>query len=357
MASADPSVESQIIHRHVAGLAIWQWSTLGVLVLIGVVASLLTNLIVRLSLKPLAKNNKISQILTKALRRAASVFVFPYALTLGLDTAELSGVPETHVKQALAAVQIVGYVLILIAGWDVISEQVAKRSAGQNNRADRLLIPVTRKLIRALIIGCGALVALATLTNINLAALIASLGIGGLVVALAAKDSIENVFGSITILFDTPFAIGDWVRIDKVDGVIEEINLRSTRIRTFEDTLITLPNANLIRAAVENFGARRVRRQKLSIKFDLASPPDKLEQLEGQLRAYLLEMESVQGVRSVVQIDGIDPLGINLLIVAYFEADSQASELELRNELLLEVLREAHGLGLKLSSSVSATAI
>jgi MscS family membrane protein len=335
--------------RHFGGLALWQWSGLGILVLVGLVASLVTYFVVYAVLRPLTRANRLSFGLCKALRLAAAVMVFPYAVGFGIDAVELTGLAEKHVDQALGSIQIVAYVLLLIAGWDVVSEQLAQRSAGQSNRADRLLIPVTRKLVRALIISVGGLVAIATLTNVNVPALVASLGIGGLVVAFAAKDSIENVFGSLTILFDTPFAIGDWVRIDKVDGVIEEINLRSTRIRTFEDTLITLPNANLIRAAVENFGARRVRRQRLTFKFLHASPPEKLEALEGRIRAYLMEMRNVQGERSVVEVDGVDEWGISMLVVAYFEADSYAIELDLRNELILAVLREVDGLGLKLS--------
>src|SRR5213075_891075 len=137
------------------------------------------------------------------------------------------------------------------------------RSESVDKRTERLLVPVTRKFVAVIILIGGLLVeAWVLFGGQHGAEAIAGLGIGGLAVALAAKDSVENVFGSLTILFDMPFALGDWVKIDKVEGVVEEINLRSTRIRTFEDSLITLPNSNLIKASVENFGARRFRRQR-----------------------------------------------------------------------------------------------
>ncbi|HLK15488.1 MAG TPA: mechanosensitive ion channel family protein, partial [Fimbriimonadaceae bacterium] len=206
------------------------------------------------------------------------------------------------------------------------------------DRAEKLLVPLASKLIRAVIVTTGLLIAVAELTNVNIAALVTSLGIGGLVVALAAKDSIENVFGSVTILFDMPFAIGDWVKIDKVEGVVEEINLRSTRIRTFEDTVITLPNANLIRAAVENFGARRVRRQKLSIRLSSDNSPNALGKLTKSVREYLSKKAYVQHERVIVALDSVDDAAIGLFIQCHFEAPTQKDEMRMRDELITEVL-------------------
>ena len=90
--------------------------------------------------------------------------------------------------------------------------------------------------------------------------LIAGLGISGLAVALAAKDTISNFFGALTVLLDRPFKVGDWVVVGTSEGEVIEINLRTTLIRTGIDTVITIPNANLVSTPVENYGSRRWRR-------------------------------------------------------------------------------------------------
>ena len=234
--------------------------------------------------------------------------------------------------------------LLGCALWEAITEEIAASGAIGHRKAEKLLVPLASKLIRAVIVTTGVLIALAELTNINLAALVTSLGIGGLVIALAAKDSIENVFGSVTILFDMPFALGDWVKIDKVEGVVEEINLRSTRVRTFEDTVITLPNANLIRAAVENFGARRVRRQKLSVRLSSDNSPEALRKFTKALREYLSKTPYVQHDKAIVALDSVDDAAMGLFIQCHFEAPTQQDEMRMRDDLLHEVLvqRDKH---------------
>ena len=93
----------------------------------------------------------------------------------------------------------------------------------------------------------------------NLSGLIAGLGITGLALALAAKDTVANIFGAISILIDQPFNVGDWIIVDGVEGEVVTIALRTTLIRTSSDTLVTVPNSNITNSSVENFSQRRFR--------------------------------------------------------------------------------------------------
>ena len=97
--------------------------------------------------------------------------------------------------------------------------------------------------------------------------LIAGLGITGLALALAAKDSVSNIFGAVSILIDQPFNVGDWIIVDGVEGEVVNIGLRTTLIRTSADTMITVPNSNMVNSPVENFSKRRFRR--ITPKFEL----------------------------------------------------------------------------------------
>ena len=107
--------------------------------------------------------------------------------------------------------------------------------------------------------------------------ILTGLGIGGLAFALAAKDTLSNLFGSLTVLIDKPFRIGDWVNIGGIEGIIEEVGLRSTRIRTFYDSLITVPNGTLTNVHVDNYGQRRSRRLNTKIGVQYDTPPERLE--------------------------------------------------------------------------------
>ena len=160
-------------------------------------------------------------------------------------------------------------------------------------------------------------------------------------VALAAKDSVENVFGSLTILFDMPFALGDWVKIDKVEGIVEEINLRSTKVRTFEDSMITLPNSNLIKAAVENYGARRYRRQRFLVRVSNANKADRLEQFVQEIREYLDQVEAAVKGRTIVEVNELGEGSTGILVQCFLEANSFRDEARERGNLILAIFRAA----------------
>jgi MscS family membrane protein len=278
-----------------------------------------------------------------ALRRAAGIVLACLTARWFLETVELAPHPLHLALLALDSTLILGLVLLAIALWDAVCDRVAQRAVN-NDRAERLLVPVTRKMVRMVILFAGVFVVLGVY-GVNVTGLIAGLGIGGLAMALAAKDSVENVFGSLTILFDMPFAIGDWVKIDKVEGVVEEINLRSTRIRTFEDTVIMLPNANLIRVGVENFGARRTRRQRISARISYDVDLVGLESYCQAIRDYLESLDYVSKERSIVALEEFSEPSMGLLVQTYFVASSQSEELRYRDDLLRTILklREVHG--------------
>lgn len=255
-----------------------------------------------------------------------------------LDEFALHGRLQRFFEVVLGGVAIVAVAMLVYALWDALCDDIAARATG-SERAERLLVPMARKFVRAIIVVVAILVGATILFNADVKGIIASLGIGGLVVALAAKDSVENVFGSLTILFDMPFAIGDWVKIDKTEGIVEEINLRSTRIRTFEDTVITVPNANLIRASVENYSARRNRRQQLSLRISYDTQAENLDAFCRDLRTWLGAQPAVDPGRTIVEIQELAEPSVGVLVECWFAAKSKAEELTLRHALAIEILR------------------
>jgi len=328
------------------GVATWQLIGIVLLVLLTMAACFVGRglAIWALGLRERFVKQELTPETRQALRRTVGLLTgvivgYPIirelALPVGMDTA---------IRTIYEGVAILAAVLLLLALWDSTVDRLHARAAGVE-RAERLLLPIARKFVRAVIMVTAILIALATLFHVNVSAVLASLGIGGLVVALAAKDSVENVFGSLTILFDMPFAIGDWVKIDKAEGIVEEINLRSTRIRTFEDTVITLPNANLIRASVENFSARRARRQQINVRVSYDTNPEALDAFRRDLVLWLDEQPLVVREKTIVDLSEMNEPSLSLLVQCHFEVTTQAEELNLRHLVVMEILRlrDRHG--------------
>jgi MscS family membrane protein len=143
---------------------------------------------------------------------------------------------------------------------------------------DEIIVPLVGKSLRVFIVVVGGMVVVKNLTGIEIGPLLASLGIGGLAVALAAKDSIANFFGTLTILFDKPFQVGERIVIDNYDGVVESVGFRSSRIRTLTGHLVTIPNEKLVNSTVENIGKRPHIRWLTNIGITYDTPPGKVEE-------------------------------------------------------------------------------
>ena len=140
-----------------------------------------------------------------------------------------------------------------------------KKAEKTKSKLDDQLIPFIISLIKILIIVFGLFTIAGNIFNINITALAAGLGVGGIAIAMAAKESLENLFGSFVIFLDRPFIVGDIVTVGNTTGLIENVGFRSTRIRTFDKSLVTVPNKKMVDAEVDNLGMRTSRRAKFNI--------------------------------------------------------------------------------------------
>ena len=141
-----------------------------------------------------------------------------------------------------------------------------KDSAAQTeSKVDDGLIPFAIDLTKVLVYIFALIIILGNVFNVNITALVAGLGVAGVAIALASKESIENLLGSFTIFFDKPFAVGDVITLGGVTGKVEKVGFRSTRIRTFDKSIVTVPNKNVINTELDNLGVRPVRRVKFNI--------------------------------------------------------------------------------------------
>ena len=198
----------------------------------------------------------------------------------------------------------------------------------------------------SLFVVFGSLYGLSAL-NVEVGPLVAALGLGGFGFAFAAKDTIENFFGSIAVLVDRPFDVGDVVSVGGVDGSVEEIGFRSTRIRTFYNSQVTLPNATLVRATVDNFGRREFRRFRTTLGVEYGTSPEQLVAFTSGIRELLANHPLTRKDNFVVHLNEFGGSSLNILMQVFFVTTDWAVELEEKERLMLDIMRLADQLGVQ----------
>ncbi|MEC7646536.1 MAG: mechanosensitive ion channel family protein, partial [Bacteroidota bacterium] len=166
---------------------------------------------------------------------------------------------------------------ILLKMIDFIGLILVKKAELTENKMDDQLIPFIIEIGKILIYIFGIFIIMGNIFNVNIAALATGLGIGGIALAMASKESLENLLGSFTIFFDQPFTVGDVVIVGSVTGTIEKVGFRSTRIRTFDKSLVTVPNKKMIDAELDNLGMRSVRRVRFNIGLTYDTSADQIK--------------------------------------------------------------------------------
>lgn len=330
------------IKTNVLGVAKWKWFYLIILLLLGAVAGLAIRGTTLLLVRKIFKLKK-QDAAYKGIHLAGNsilLIVLSGLVFGGYRFLVLPGVISGIINIASRTGVLIGFTLLAFSLWDGLVHFYVWRSADKSDQAENLIAPMLSRLGKATIVIIAGLTLLSSV-GINVTGFVATLGVGGLVLAFAAKDSVENLFGSVMVLVEKPFKIGDWIRVADVDGEVEEIRLRSTRIRTFEDSVIVLPNSILLTKGIENFGMRRYRRLRTTIGVTYDTPPDKLDQFTNRIREMLFSHPHIWNEKRLVYFNDFAASSLNILVYCFIMATNWQEELEIRNEILLQIIRIA----------------
>ncbi|MAP78469.1 MAG: hypothetical protein CL980_00935 [Euryarchaeota archaeon] len=217
----------------------------------------------------------------------------------------------------------------------------------QLDGTEKTLISALQSVLRFTIIFVGA-VFVADSMGFDLTSLIAGLGISGLALALAAKDSISNFFGAITVLLDRPFKVGDWIIVGAAEGEVIEINLRTTLIRTSADTIITMPNANLVNTPVENVGKRRWRRWQTQLHLDINADGGAVDTFcQRVLKAIEDHPKTLKEEASFCQVSMISATSLDVDLNLYWDVSGGVEERQERAKLIIQIKNIAEDLGIE----------
>jgi MscS family membrane protein len=325
------------------GMEYWRWIAIVIVIALGFLVNLIVRFVLRKALRSLTLAEKedsgLAQIIKNVPKPAAwaaggaTWLVLLPIISLPLGIMQFIE-PIVHIYITIACI------LFGFRGTDLIAWVAHQKARSSKNKLDDLLVPLLRKTLKAIVVVFGV-VYLADSMQLQLAPIIAGLGIGGLGFAFAAKDTIENFFGSITVILDKPFEIGDWVIIDGVEGTVASVGMRSTRIRTFYDTIVTIPNSLLVTTKCNNYSKRRYRRWKQMVGIGYSTPPDKIASFCEGIRELLRIHPYTRKDYYQVWLNEFAGSSLNILVYVFWTAPDWQTELRERHRFMLDIIRLA----------------
>ncbi len=229
--------------------------------------------------------------------------------------------------------------MVVFIAWALynLAESRPFKAIGKGIGLDPLLAEFLTKAVRAIIVALAVIMIVQQL-GYDINGFIAGLGLGGLAVALAAKDALANIFAGIVIIADKPFSVGDWIQTPEVEGTVEQVSFRSTRIRTFAQALVTVPNAVLANEAVTNWSRMGKRRVSFHLKVALTTPRKKLERSLGRIRQMLQEEPAVHPEAILAHLEEFGESSLEIRIYFFTRTTVYAEYLAAREKINLQII-------------------
>ena len=219
---------------------------------------------------------------------------------------------------------------------------IAKKT---ETKLDDQIVPIVRRTGKLFLIIIGALLVMQNL-GYSVGSLLAGLGIGGMAMALASKDTVANVFGSLVIFLDQPFQVGDWIEVGSLEGTVEEVGLRTTLVRTFANSLISVPNHMFTTTAVNNWSRMKKRRIKMVVGLTYGTTAQQMSRAVERIRRIIKEDERFDHSFFLVYFDAFASSSLNIFVYCFTITTNWAEFLAVKQDFLLEIMRAMQQMGL-----------
>ena len=258
------------------------------------------------------------------------------------------GLPLSVVGVLLIVLKFATILAAIIAGFaiiDLVAGYSTRRAKRTEKKFDDLFTPLAVTTSKIILVVVGIIAAVAAFNTELPAALLGGLGIGGVALALASQETLSNFFGSVTVLFDRPFEVGDWILVDGIEGEVESVGFRSTRIRTGLNSQVTFPNNKLAAASVDNWGRRRYRRYLTRIGLEYDTPRPRIDAFCEGIRELIRRQPHTRKDFYAAYFNDFGASALEVLLVCYFEAPDWPTELRERHRLLGDIVELAERLG------------
>lgn len=334
----------------VLGLKVWQYLGLLFLLMLATVVFWLFNAALRPFVNRLVRFKRFPSLISKhtirQITRLISVLLMIHLIRIFLPALQLPIKTNEYAVLSIRIVNIILIVWLLFKILEVGMRYFERFTAKTESKLDEQLVPILRRAFQFLLVVVGGIEALRVL-DVNVTAFIAGISIGGLALALAAQDTLKNLFGSLTIFLDKPFQIGDWINFSGVDGTVEEVGVRSTRVRTFHNSQVYVPNGKLADMVVDNYGLRVYRRYSTKITIAYGTPTALIEQFVQGLRQIVERHPDTRKDFYHIYLNDLGAHSIDILFYIFFAVPTWPEELRARHEVLMGVIDLARKLGVE----------
>ncbi len=348
----------EIMPAWLIAYAWWRYVLIfGVMVLIYIVNQVIGRFLLHLSahLKDSSENIRLRLILASAIWpvRLLLLTVIIYAVK---ELFHLSDTGVQFVDTAIglfATLALILFVYKLIAVMDYELKRLVSRD---DNLLDQNFVQMMRFLARFTVIVIGTVYVIRAVSGQPLSALLAGLGIGGLAIALAAQDTLKNLFGSVMIMMDKPFSIGQRVVVEDTDGVVEDIGFRSTRVRTLAGHLVTVPNEKMANSRIENIGMRPHIRRLANITITYDTPVEKVKKAVEVLKEILDNHEGMHpDFPPRVFFNEFNDASLNILMLYWFHPNDFWAYARMTEKINLEIMERFEAEGIEFAFPTTTT--
>ena len=332
------------IRARLFGIAVWQWFGLAAGLALGALfVSGAHRLGRRLAACPEGEEPpRWPALLTPLAAILVAAFLIP-ALCLIF---RIGGLPNIVVTLAQTAVLYLSAAWLAMIGGGVLAKFIVSSEHLRRGSLDSQLIRLGMRLA-GIAVAIGLLIQGAYELGFPSYSVLAGLGVGGLAVALAARDSLANLLGSLLIMLEKPFRVGQFIRVAGTDGTVEDVGFRSTRIRTLDNSLISIPNNTVVNATVENLSLRAMRRQRFFVQVTYDTPRENLEEFAGAIKRLIADHPASNKTNINVRFNDFGDSSLNILVYFYLVVADFASELKDREEILLKIMALANEMGVE----------
>ncbi|HAH50104.1 MAG TPA: mechanosensitive ion channel family protein [Balneola sp.] len=330
------------------GIQLWQYIAVFIWLLFGLILRKIFEFILDNYIHRLAKKTKFTwdDDLIDGIDKPSGFIFMMFFWLATFTNLQLSVTVNHYLSLVLEIAVSVGFIWLFYNLSDVFSKYLGVLTSKTETKLDDQLVPLIRKTLRFFVLVMGAILILQN-NGYNVASLIAGLGIGGLAVALAARDTLANFFGSVTIFVDKPFRIGDWIKVAGVEGTVEEVGFRSTRIRTFYNSLVSVPNSNISNNEVDNLGLREYRRLRTTLNLTYSTTPEQMEAFVEGIKAIVKSNSHFRQDFYEVHFNAFGAHSLDVMIYVFFKVPDWSTELQQKHNFFLEILKLAQEVGVE----------
>lgn len=245
-----------------------------------------------------------------------------------------------------------GFRLISLA--DLRLTRIARRT---DNNLDTLMVEITQKFLKISLASFTVLFIGQSIFDLNITTLLAGAGVVGLAVAFASRETLSNFFGTLVIILDRPFRVGDRIRINEIDGLVESVGMRSTRLQTAEESCVSIPNSRIAEASIENISARGVIRYAFTLGFEYITTADQLERIIPVIHEVVDNFEGADQKRYHPRVffSEFGNSALNVRVIMWLKTTDFATEEAWRTRINLQLMRKISEAGLSLAYNTVTT--